>query len=160
MDEAQVKNLIKVWYDKGRNEQDLFSKFIFLWFCFNAWIAYRSSKDSDDGMMRELVARDVRMSEITTVYDTLMQATPMVFRVHIQNLVRRSPIRDPRGIKAPTVIANENDFPNIMWGIYKIRCNLFHGGKNAGDPRDQKLVSIAGNILEKLVGGIISQWIP
>lgn len=158
MDEAQIKNLIKVWYNKGRNEQDPFSKFVFLWFCFNAWVAHLSVEESDAGMMRELADRNARMSEITTVYDTLMQATPAVFRVHIQNLVSLSPIYDPRGIKQPTVIANENDFSNIMWGIYKIRCNLFHGGKNAGDPRDQKLVIVAGSILEKLVGALIGQW--
>jgi len=158
MNENQIKNLIKVWHEKSSHEQDPFSKFVFLWFCFNAWIAHRSSKESDAGIMREITTRDIRMMDITTVYDTLMQATPTVFRTHIQNLVKLSPIMDPRGIKPPTVIADENDFPNILWGIYKIRCNLFHGGKNAGEPRDQQLVVIAGLILEKLVGGLIGQW--
>lgn len=158
MNENQIKNLIRVWYEKSTHEQDPFSKFVFLWFCFNAWIAHRSSEDSDRGMMEELANRDALMSDITTAYDALMQATPTVFLTHIQNLVKLSPIMDPRGVRPPTVIADENDFPNIMWGIYKVRCNLFHGGKNAGDPRDQRLVVAAGSILEKLVGGLIGQW--
>lgn len=158
MDENQIKNLIRVWYEKSTHEQDPFSKFVFLWFCFNAWIAHCSSEDSDAGMMGELASRNALMSDVTTVYDTLMGATSTVFRTHIQNLVKLSPIRDPRGIKQPTIIANEEDFANLMWGIYKIRCNLFHGGKNAGDPRDQQLVIVAGRILEKLVGGLIGQW--
>lgn len=158
MDENQIKNLIRVWYEKSTHEQDPFSKFVFLWFCFNAWIAHRSSEDTDAGIMRELANRNVLMVDVTTAYDTLLEATPTVFRTHIQSFVRLSPIRDPRGIKPPTVIANEDDFANIMWGIYKVRCNLFHGGKNAGDPRDQQLVVVAGRIIEKLVGNLIGQW--
>ena len=64
MDEGSIKNLIKVWYEKGSNEQDIFSKFIFLWFCFNAWISHLSDEESDAGMMRELANRDARMSDL------------------------------------------------------------------------------------------------
>jgi len=158
MDEGSIKNLIKVWYEKGSNEQDIFSKFIFLWFCFNAWISHLSDEESDAGMMRELANRDARMSDLFSIYDTLMEATPTVFRVHVQTLAAASPIEDARGIRPPVVIASESDFPNVIWGIYRVRCNLFHGSKNAKDPRDQKLVVVAGQILEKLVGGLKAQW--
>ncbi len=158
METDAVKNLIKVWYEKASHEQDPFSKFIFLWFCFNAWLSHCSGEDTDAEMLRRLIGRDTRMSDLTTAYDSLMQASPVVFRVHIQNLVLVSPILDVRGIRSAVVIRDEEDFANISLGIYRIRCNLFHGGKNANDSRDQKLVVIAANILGKWVGSLKDQW--
>jgi len=158
MEIGAIKNLIKVWYEKASHEQDPFSKFIFLWFCFNAWLSHCSTKDTDAEMLKQLTGRDARMLDLIVAYDSLMQASPSVFRVHVQNLASLSPILDVREIRPPVTIENEEDFANIMWGIYRVRCNLFHGGKNANDSRDQKLVLIAGAILEKWVGSFKSQW--
>ena len=158
MDENRIKSLIKIWYEKSTHENDPFSKFIFLWFCINAWMSHCSNETRDAELVREFADREPSMSDFTSAYDTLMQATPAVFRVHLQTLVNLSPIRDARGFKADTVILNENDYQNIIWGIYKIRCNLFHGGKHADDSRDQKLVIVAGKILEKIIGRLVAQW--
>lgn len=32
------------------------------------------------------------------------------------------------------------DFPGIVWCVYQVRCNLFHGAKRAGDTRDYELI--------------------
>jgi len=45
MEEREIRNLVKVWYHKAKRERDIFSKFVFLWFCFNAWLAYRTGKN-------------------------------------------------------------------------------------------------------------------
>jgi len=48
MREQQIKILIKVWREKAFKEHnDPFSKFLFLWICFNAWLAHTYNKDRD-----------------------------------------------------------------------------------------------------------------
>ena len=47
MDENKVRNLVKGWHQRSRAEGDPTSKFVFLWFCFNAWLAFESEEDTD-----------------------------------------------------------------------------------------------------------------
>jgi hypothetical protein len=35
-------------------ERDSVSRFVFLWFCFNAWLGYESDQDVDAEMLRWL----------------------------------------------------------------------------------------------------------
>lgn len=39
-----------------------------------------------------------------------------------------------------------------------VRCNLFHGRKRADDLRDQKLVAICSDILNKWVRSMVANW--
>lgn len=156
MDEAQVKDLINVWYEKAKRENNPFSRFVFLWFCFNAWVAYRSNAETDAAMINWLVGRSPENSDLVSEYAHAMQTEP--FRKLVGSLVAMSPIYDARDRRPSVAIRNEKDQAGVIKAIYKIRCNLFHGGKRADNARDQKLVVIAQRILEKWIGNLIVTW--
>jgi hypothetical protein len=81
-----------------------------------------------------------------------------VFRRNLQALADLAPIDDPRGRRPDIQILGRDDFDNIVEGIYRVRCNLFHGAKRAGDPRDRKLVMTSQRILEKWVGNVVNDF--
>ncbi len=155
-EEFRVKELIITWHDKSCSETDIFSSFVFSWFCFNAWIELNSNKDTDAGMMKELTEQSRQHAELVNAFQEL--ETDEVFKQHLSILTANCPIYDQRGLKEPLIIKDERDFENIVWAIYRIRCNLFHGGKNAGDPRDQLLVTHAGAILQIWIARLIENW--
>ena len=64
MEEARIKNLIRTWHGKSHNEGDQFASFVFIWFCFNAWIEHLSQKTNDRGMIDELKKKSANMRSI------------------------------------------------------------------------------------------------
>ena len=140
MDETKIKNLIKGWHEKSSREKDHFSKFLFLWICFNAWLDYRSGKAVDAQMINWLVAQSASTSDLVEKYENLKNKG--TFRDALKALANKSPIENSRGNGKTIKIRDENDFENIVRAIYMIRCNLFHGSKEAHESRDSKLVAI------------------
>ncbi|MBU6414863.1 hypothetical protein KGQ34_01295 [Patescibacteria group bacterium] len=160
MEEVRIKNLIRVWREKSHQEGDQFASFVFIWFCFNAWMEHLSSKNTDAEMIKEVAKRQPVMSSLIGAYD-LGVSDDDLFQNSIKHLVcmsREEPIKDTRNRKPPISIQNENDFENIVQAIYRIRCNLFHGGKDADDIRDQVLVKDAAMILRQWVGHLMASW--
>lgn len=156
MDEQRIKTLIEVWWKKGTDETDKFSRFVFFWICFNAWLDYRSYGDRDRDMIEWLKGSKSDSSDLKQRYHMLQSAKKL--QPYLQSLVPLPPVYDPRKPDKKIRIKDENDFPNIVEAIYQIRCNLFHGRKEAHEPRDQKLVQIAGEILLFWVGSLINNW--
>lgn len=148
--------MIKVWYGKASRESDHYSKFVFLWICFNAWLDYRSGKDTDAEMIQWLVSQPSQASDIIKKYENSKNNIEVVDS--IRALVNMSPFNDARGKRPQVVIADENDFENIVWAIYRVRCNLFHGGSAAHEDRILKEVFAAKNILNIWMGNIILDW--
>jgi hypothetical protein len=140
LNETRIKALIKVWWEKGTRETDKFSRFLFFWICFNAWLAYCSNKITDRQMINWLKSSSANRSDLSQTYQKLQ--TKKEFKTYLKSLSRLSPIYDPRGIYDPVNVRDENDFPNVVEAIYRIRCNLFHGSKEAHVARDQNLVQI------------------
>jgi hypothetical protein len=155
LDERGIQNLIEGWWNKARGEGDVFSKFVFLWFCFNAWLAYRSQKVTDSDMIAWLKRSSSDNSDLKKSYQML---THSHFKEVLKGLARLSPIRDPRPRGKKIEIKDVNDFPNIVDAIYQIRCNLFHGRKEANVDRDRNLVQLSGEILFYWVGSLINYW--
>lgn len=156
MEEQRLKNLIKVWYEKARQERDPFSKFTFLWFCFNAWISFKSRREKDAEMIDWLISERDSNSDIVREFNRARGSE--VFTSYLNSLANLQPMNDSRGIRGPIFIRDKTDFEGLVRGIYMVRCNLFHGGKEVDDIRDQKLVSISGKILEKWIGNLVSSW--
>lgn len=154
MDDIQIRNLIKSWRERARSESDFVSKFVFLWFCFNAALAHESREDVDRAMIDWLKASPP--SRLVKAYEAALRSD--VFTRDLRTLAGYSPIVDPRGKRSPVVISNELDFPNIVEAIYRVRCHLFHGQKSAGDLRDQKLIKVSAALLEKWIGNMMSAW--
>jgi hypothetical protein len=154
MDEQRIQALVKSWHARSTREGDPVSKFVFLWFCFNARLSYESGEDRDRDMLEWLKTASPGSSQLRRSYDQAMASD--VFRRDLQTLVSSSPIHGTRRHNPQVVrIRDIEDFPNIVEGVYQVRCNLFHGGKRADDLRDQKLVKVSAAILRKWVGNVV-----
>lgn len=152
---TDTKTLIKDWYNnRARNEQEPYFKLMCLWICFNAWLELESGKNSDRAMIEWLKSPDSNTSEIWSSYQAMLRTT--VGEQNIKNLISSCPIGGSRG--RPINIADLYDSDNIIEAIYRIRCNLFHGGKAEGNTRDAKLVAYANNVLSKWIADLISKW--
>lgn len=153
MDERAIKGLVKGWYVRARRERDPVSQFVFLWFCFNGWLAYESGRDADRAMINWLKSSS-RGTELRSAYVTARGST--VFRGYLKTLASMSPITSPG--RPDAKIASADDFRGIVEGIYRVRCNLFHGAKSPNDIRDQKLVKLCAALLVKWVGNLVGGW--
>ena len=157
MKEEKVRKLIKVWYEnKVKREMDPIFKFLCLWICFNAWLDHQSRKYADSQMIKWLVKQTPQTSDLVSSYERAKHTVP--FKDSLKVLAQMSPIYDLRGRHDPIKIKDEDDFENIVKAIYRVRCNLFHGGKELNDLRDQKLIVNCQRILEKWVGNLIDSW--
>lgn len=157
MEEQKIKNLIKEWYEyKTKLKSDPFFKFLCLWICFNAWLDYCSKKNSDREMIKWLIAQTPENSDLIAEYEHAKKLES--FLNFLKSLKGMSPINNSRDSRPSVKIKNVDDRENIIRAIYKIRCNLFHGGKKSNDSRDQKLVICAGEILERWISNLISSW--
>lgn len=161
MDEQKIKKLIKGWYnEKAKNETEPVFKFLCLWICFNAWLAYCSNERTDRKMIVWLVRQTASSSELIRAYERKRQQSE-TFKDSLKSFAEEAPIGDSRGRSNPSnsiEIVNGSDRNNIINGIYKVRCNLFHGGKAFDDSRDQKLVALGADILDQWIGNLIDLW--
>jgi hypothetical protein len=160
MEETRIKNLIRTWRGKSHNAGDQFASFVFIWFCFNAWVEHLSVEDTDAEMIKEVAERKQSMVSLIRAYDSAILDDDFLKNdiMALIHMSKEEPIKDTRGRKPPISIRDEHDFENIVWAIYRIRCNLFHGGKDADELRDQVLVKRAAGILRQWVGRLIANW--
>lgn len=160
MKEERIKNLIRAWRERSHNEGDQFASFVFVWFCFNAWLEYVSNGRTDRAMLEELKSKSPHMNTLLDAYDDA-QSSDQFFQRSLRDLINKSnkeAIKDVRGNRQPISIKDETDWENIIEALYRIRCNLFHGGKDANDLRDQVLVQDAAMILRQWVGKLVASW--
>lgn len=155
MDTINTKDLIKSWYSsKALNEQEPFFKFLCLWICLNAWLSHQSQEISDRRMINWLKSQDKSACDILVGYEAMRETTQGSGAIKI--LVQYSPITDSSGRREAIEIKNLDDRDNIIEAIYRIRCNLFHGGKSSTNTKDRELVQCANVILIKWVGHIVA----
>jgi len=164
MDDVLIKARVTAWYDKAKQEEDPFFQFLCLWICFNAWLDYRSPVAHDGGMVKWLTNQLADESDLMRAYDAM--ALSAAGQGYLQDLVQetaKASIKDERtkGRKhEPITVKNINDKPSTIWGIYRIRCNLFHGKKRPAEEmaRDERLVRCASGILQEWLSALIKGW--
>jgi len=144
--EENIRNIIKSWYERstGREvEFTIFDKFISLWISFNAWMSYKSGKKRDK-MMVNWAAK-----ELEEFYREILKSNSR-FKEKVKQLKEYTPIYDSRDSTRFKEISDINNFSEVLFSIYKIRCNLFHGGKKLISSRDERLVGLAYEILSSV----------
>jgi hypothetical protein len=156
MDENGVRRIVNSWHDRALQEDEHVARFVFLWFCFNAWLSYESSEDTDGAMIRWLACQHVEISPLRAAFTQSMQSRRFVSDV--RKLADLSPVASNGRRSRPHKISSPEDFPNIIWCIYQVRCNLFHGTKHPEDPRDRELVRTCSQIMETWIGCLVSSW--
>jgi hypothetical protein len=95
-----------------------------------------------------------RGTQLRSAYETARGST--VFHGYLRALATMSPIASPG--RPDLKIGSAGDFAGIVEGIYRVRCNLFHGAKSASDIRDQKLVRLCAAVLVKWIGNLVGGW--
>lgn len=150
--DGHIVKLVKLWLAKAKHEKDIFSRFVFYYFCFNAIAANLSAKESDAQMITWLCEND---NPIKNRFFKLfnLDGTPY-FPQRIETLKNLGPIHSNLQGKTPRSITDIRNFEEVIRAIYCVRCNLFHGAKSPNSIRDYKLVKVSGDILQKLVAGI------
>jgi hypothetical protein len=149
MSDQQIKNLFKVWLKKSRRKSDHFSKFLFLWICFNAWIAYKSREDSGRDMINWLVRQNSQSSDLVECFEACKNKRTFVDILKI--FAAKSPFKDSREKRPDINVKDENDFENIVNAIYRIRCNLFHGSSVAHENETQAVIALSTRILNEWI---------
>jgi len=153
MDKVQVEKLINNWHRKANEDNDIFSKFVFLWFCMEIWITYNSPGKNQRECVNNLKSGNIQ--EIKTAYNESKKHIDL----EINKLVGECPIFNDTRPGEEVNIANNDDFENIVEAIYTIRNNLFHAKKDPNDEsRDKPLVLLAGNILNPWIDHLINSW--
>ena len=155
MIDDELKELVQGWYrNKAKDEEEPFFKFMCLWICFNAWLEFESGESIDRSMINWIKSPRSDSSGLWAAYEAMLSTDTGT--QNIKNLIASCPIGGTRG---PALdISNTNDSDNIIEVLYRIRCNLFHGGKAEGNVRDIKLVTYANGVLSKWMAELIARW--
>jgi hypothetical protein len=130
-------------------------RFISLWIAFNGWM---KSKFGETLFDRYLINEVKAMKEFNDVFRDLKNND----RNFLQTLRKfeNYTVVDMRYVDNSRKIRKyDGSFDSLMETIYQIRCNLFHGRKDAvKDRKDKELVSIAYSILLPLFKKYLGQF--
>jgi hypothetical protein len=157
-------DLIKQWFERSEFESDIFTKFIFLYISFIAYLTQVTSGEYDRGTIRNLKGANGTRS----FYISLIQNNAEL-RATIQDLItylRKRPIRNdtmPNDTNWKVIdgeLRGETDWENLVEYWYRVRNNLFHGHKAPDIIRDKELVNYAYLTLTPLMEHFIENDLP
>lgn len=158
------KKLIRNWHERA-TEEDYFSKFVFEYLAFVAIIRkyiFEGSK-SDRATIQDLKMKTPTRDKYLKKINRNKDLNDLI------NYLKRAPLNDSEELKwwdcsgsSPCggssmgtlpigYIRDNKDWENMVEFIYLVRNNLFHGGKDPEDKRDQYFVEHAYKLLRPLV---------
>ena len=175
-----LQRLIRNWHTKAGGEEDYFSKFVFEYLAFIAYL--KSNKYPDANSDRHAIQQLKRDSQLTKDYISLVHnkqelkrswervkkkfdAKPFqdAARVRIDrqehawwNCPHDNPKEKSSEEKASGVIHSLKDWGNMVEFWYSVRNNLFHGAKDPERRRDQFAVEYAYKTLRELMELLLS----
>ena len=139
-----VETIVATWIraSEGRMppEPDLFFRFIAAWVAFNAIYGHRYGANVGDRAGALKFAED---RENSAKHSDCMREES--YRAAVETLAH-SGIVNLKNNRVVNIDEPAN-FQQVMAAIYQVRCNLFHGGKFAGNPRDREVVKAAHTVL-------------
>lgn len=142
-----VKDLIGWLKLYGERETNSFTRFFFFYMCFDAWITAESQKDWDKEKLKWFLSNDNCLKD---KWFEVLPASRMTSLLN--NLKNLSPVYDDRpNSNKKRELSNINNIEEVVWFIYQIRCNLFHGSKNPMTSRHTNLVELSGLILQEWI---------
>jgi len=174
--EPDIRNIVHAWLRQADQHPSPMQRFINLWMSFNGWATCVTEKDSDKAMVQALI-KEPRMRN---AFDTLYQRNER-FRELVDEFAEWWPIYDARAFRkkarqnAVLNIFNREDvrrygeqwgiakspenwmrgnrvsWADVLWAIYKVRCNLFHGQKGFNNQSDILLVGMCHSVLSGFI---------
>ncbi len=150
------KDLIKQWFQRSQGKKtkadNIFDKFISLWFSFNAWGNYQTNTITDSKMINQLKTNYELQQTYAQLICNNKDFHNIITRLQrFQVLDMRYPNRRGKSI------TDINKFDEVLEIIYQVRCNLFHGKKRLNDSHDKELVEISYTVLTRLFGPVVKQ---
>jgi hypothetical protein len=152
-------DLIKQWFERAQKEEEYFTKFIFLYISFIAFLTQRYNGRNDRGkiesLKKELEAREFYLKLLAKeegLRKLLIELIGELNRKPIVN-VTRGPDQWWQGTDGE--LRDEKDWENLVEYWYRVRNNLFHGHKAPGFERDRKLVTYAYKTLYPLMKNFV-----
>jgi hypothetical protein len=143
-DPALVKRIAKGWLKRGDEEKDDFSKFIYYWISFNCFYSSWTRKEKDTPALQALE----KDQTITSTYKNLMKGSNVKL---VENLRAICPIYSVTYPNRSKSIGNIHNFGQVIWVLYQIRCNLFHGDKGEDIRRDLTVIRNALPVLNLIL---------
>lgn len=135
-----------LWFQKGLNESDCFTAFIYHWISFNA--LYNIYPGGEKARIKNFF-----MAEYNSSFDPVLSVADVTtFQTPIQDLrFQGNGSRSAANDLANTNKSPKNRLVALMKCIYQARCNLFHGEKGANDYRDQEIANAASNVMKEFL---------
>lgn len=157
--------------------ESAFEPFIFTWFAFNGWAACVTDNDNDRSIINSLASSQIINNDFeqAIMNNQYLNGRASVFfsmlPIFDVRTLRRRGILQPAGNNRREIVTyylnrrvsrfepqcweqhlNTNESPPAAWGhiingIYKVRCNLFHGLKSTHSEMDQTIVHSAFLVL-------------
>lgn len=152
-------DLILNWYARSDAEEEIFTKFIFLYIAFIAFLTINKPFLSDRGKINEL-KNSIEAKKFylelkdrnQMLQETLIDLTKELKKEPIKNVTRYD---DPHWRGPDGKLIDENDWENLVEYWYRVRNNLFHGHKTPIYERDKRLVTFAYITLHPLMKNFV-----
>lgn len=135
------------WKLKGdQHRNDHWVSFIIYWMIFDAFITMGSNQDSDNSKLTWFCDNESRLKNTFKKFWKQPEYVQL-----LEKFKELSPIDDMRPTFRSRQVFLENitDENEIFMFIYQIRCNTFHGAKDSGVEKDNKLTMAAEILLNE-----------
>ena len=147
------RKLIDQFLKEGNSkDKHIYFRFVAIWIAFNHWLVVKFQKDSDGELLKEFYKgyADYFKKEVN------LNAN---LKESIKKLSEKTPVHDERPTHRNDTkkIDTLDDLKQVFGVIYLIRCNLMHGSKRFDASRDDELVNLSHNILNKLFTKLIGE---
>ncbi len=130
------------WIKKGENEQEDVNKFICYWIAFNCYYVAVTTETE-----RTAIKMIIQDSDTKEIFNRVYKQ----YKNEFDKILSLKSIKDERPKKNNQVKIEVVDLSTVMWCLYQVRCNLFHGNKGLNSKRDKEILSITTPILRYLV---------
>lgn len=155
---AHTEYIIR-WIEKSRDEEDYFDKFVYGFFALNAMYSefYNSSMETRE---RDCIEKLFRVcitnhrGELDAIFD-MPEYVYFCERRPIRNMRYNpnNPRKERKDTQKEVYKLKEKDTFNsnlaMLFILYQIRCNLFHGNKAYSNEFDQEVMKNASMLLLK-----------
>jgi hypothetical protein len=158
-----LSGIVLPWYAISQGEaieqSNFFFKFIAVYIAFNAIYDCRYENENDPARKIAKFSEDEFMKKR---HINLLGAETEYYSA-VKCLAEKGIINMQKPKEEPFKIKRLEYLNQVMRCIYQVRCNLFHGDKSPGEPRDVNLVKSSYTILSLLItpwidSRLIDEW--
>lgn len=153
------KDLINQWFNRAIAEDDPFTKYIFLYISFIAFLSQKWGRTTDRRRINRLKenteAKDYYLGLAGERGELRNSLSNLVAELREQSIENSTRVNDTNWVGEDGVLNGIEDWENLVEFWYRVRNNLFHGHKAPDFKRDRKLVNFAYQTLQPFMRNFI-----